>query len=74
MDNVLESFILSIVRFTLLLASPERMEAVAVRWHSSLYPLPPADCFSRGVVGEGGLGRNTQHAGMVAVGVAWRET
>lgn len=30
------------------------MEAVAVRWHSSLYPLLPADCFSRGVGGGRG--------------------
>lgn len=52
-DNVSSSFILSILRLTLLLASPERMEAVAVRWHSSPYPLPPADGFSRGVGGAG---------------------
>lgn len=50
-DKVLKSFILSILRFlshsdTVI---PEGMEAVAVRWHSSLHPIQPADDFSREV-------------------------
>lgn len=50
-DNVLESVILSILRFLSHsnTVSPERMEAVAVRWHSSFHPIPLADDFSREV-------------------------
>lgn len=48
--------------------SPERMEAVAVRWRSSLYPIPLADGFSRGVGRQKGI-HNTQ--GWQRWGLCW---